>query len=164
MHDEHMFQVNVRSRKRVKYRQNKKDAVENAEFQAMLLGKTNQEQDIIRRQYRQNYHAKQNQDKIDRDLKEQQEGQRYNEIMRNATKEEARAIRDRDRAISNEELRKDRIADDELDREIENLEKVAKEGVKHSGMFIPNPGQYRVPVQYSLVPSQSPVTVQVWSC
>ena len=166
LHAEHMYQVNVKSRKRVKYRQAEEDAKKAAQINKMLQGKTPQQQDIIMRQYRIDNHAKRNQDEIDRHQKQKQEGAQYEQMMRNATPEQQSAIKKKDMDEFHEKLEKERIADRELDELIERQEKIAKEGVKQSdnNMFIPNSGQYGAPVQYSLVPSQSPVTVQVWSC
>ena len=165
MHAEHMHQLNVRSRERVKYRQNEKDAVEAAQIQEIMRGKTVQEQDIIMRQLIIDDHAKQKQDEIDRHLKQEQEAKRYYEMMQNATPEQERAIVKKIEEEFSEKRRKQRIDDDELDKKIENLKQMEKEAAKQVGnnMFTPNSGQYGAPVQYSLVPSQSPVTVQVWS-
>ena len=164
LHNARMYEQNRKSRLRVKYRQDKKEAVERARKQEMLQGKTEQEGAIIWQQYQRDKHNKNVQYIIDKDRNDKQ----YNEIWRNATEEEKSAITKKDNDASAEERRKEVIADRELDEEIANLQKIekeAKEAAKRvdNNMFISNSGQYGTPVQYSLVPSQSPVTVQVWS-
>jgi hypothetical protein len=150
-----------KSRKRVKERQRRKDAAEQVNIDNLLRGKTDSEQDSILRQYRINADNKLNQEIHAREQKEEA----TRRIWRNASPAELQVLWEESRKASAEERRIKTIEDDALDLEIEAQERQEKEAAKHPGnnMSISHPGQYGAKAQYSVIPSQAPLNVQVWS-
>ena len=152
---------NVKLRKREKERDRRKDAAEQVNIDNLLRNKTHSEQDSIMRQYRIN---KANNLKQTIKAREQKEEAR-SKIWRNASKAELDVLWEESRKASAEERRIKIINDDALDLEIEAQERQEKEAAKHPGnnMSISHPGQHGSQVQYSVLPSQMPLNVQVWS-
>ena len=152
---------NVKLRKREKERDRRKDAAEQVNIDNLLRNKTHSEQDSIMRQYRINKANNLNQTIAARKQKEEARSK----IWRNASKAQLDVLWEESRKASAEERRIKIINDDALDLEIEAQERQEKEAAKHPGnnMSISHPGQYGAKAQYSVIPSQAPLNVQVWS-
>ena len=156
-----VYNSDVKSQKRVKERQRRKDAAQQVNIDNLLRGKTDSEQDSLLRQYRINAANKLNQEIHAREQKEEA----TRRIWRNASKAQLDVLWEESRKASAEERRIKTIDDDALDLEIEAQERQTKEAAKHPGnnMSISHPGQHGSQVQYSVLPSQTPLNVQVWS-
>ena len=61
--EQYLYYENIKLQKRIKYRQNEKDAEANAQLNEKLWGKSGQEKDFITREFLMNRIAKQEQDK-----------------------------------------------------------------------------------------------------
>ena len=148
-------------RKRDKERDRRKDAAEQVNIDNLLRNKTDSERDSIMRQYRINKANNLKQTIAAREQKEEA----TRRIWRNASPAELQVLWEESRKASAEERRIKTIEDDALDLEIEAQERQEKEAAKHPGnnMSISHPGQYGSQVQYSVLPSQAPLNVQVWS-